>query len=660
MSARAALIVATTVYTDESLSRLRAPAQDADALERVLADPNIGGFEVSRSTDRNTQELKEDFEDFLSGRKPDDVLVVYLTCHGLRNARGNLFFATTNTRKDRLASTGLESSWLLHQLDDCRARQQIVILDCCFSGAFAHGAKGDTEVDVRGQLVGNSRGRAILTASRGTEYSFEGETLSEASPVGSVFTTGLVEGLRTGAADTDADGIISVRDAYQYAFEHVRKSGTEQTPQLWLYGSEGEIPLARNPSEMPLIPLEEDVRQALESRRPYLRIGAVLHLGSQLTVGTPAERSSTRRRLEEVAQHDAPLVAKVARGLLDGRPAAESVSESVSESTSTPVPWLPPTAVQPGKPVMPQPGPRLDEPRVLKRLRRESGHLRTVAISPSGRYLVEGGHDVPVVVHKLRNGEVARTMSIGYGSSTLSFDFEPTEGHQLVVADMAGVIQVWDAASGSTVTHIGHAAGPVHALACSRDVSFVAAAGQSSDIQLFGRQVGKLHALSRHTDTVLGLAFDRSGSLLASAGADGIVVLWDILTLEPIAAPLTEAEGAFHSVAFDPRGSGTIVAVGADARLHVRNWMTDEGLDLRTPHTTQILSAAFRPDGRMLATTDQDGLLVLWDTSGPEYVVDRMYTTHSPVPSVTFSHDGRQLATVTHDNTLRIWDVPGM
>ena len=44
--ARSALIVANYDYTDPGLGQLHAPASDARALEVVLRDPAIGGFEV--------------------------------------------------------------------------------------------------------------------------------------------------------------------------------------------------------------------------------------------------------------------------------------------------------------------------------------------------------------------------------------------------------------------------------------------------------------------------------------------------------------------------------------------------------------------------------------------------------------------------------------
>jgi hypothetical protein len=249
---RLALVVAVTDYLDPSLRQLRAPAGDAADLRDLLADPEIGAFSVTSVINERAQQIRLAIEDFLFDRRPDDLLVVYLSCHGLVDLRRRLYFAARDTRKDRLASSGVEAHWLLEQLEDCRARRQVVILDCCFSGAFARGSKGDDDLGLGERLVGEGRGRVVLTASRGTEYSFEGEPVQgEDAARGSVFTSALVRGIRSGAADTDQDGYISVDDAYTYAFDQVRDAGGSQTPQRWLYGAEGSILLARTPGEPP-------------------------------------------------------------------------------------------------------------------------------------------------------------------------------------------------------------------------------------------------------------------------------------------------------------------------------------------------------------------------------------------------------------------------
>src|SRR5215472_1781601 len=252
---RAALVIATTSYQDPELRQLRAPAHDAQDLAEVLADPGIGGFTVTRVIDANEGQARRALGVFLAGRGVGDVVVVYLSCHGVLDRRNRLYFAAADTVKTQLSSTGIPAAWLLDQLEECRARQQVLILDCCFSGAFAHGSKGDADLDLERRLAGHGRGQAVLTASRAGEYSFEGQALPGAAAVsGSVFTAGLVEGLRTGAADAGGDGYVSVDEAYDYAYRYVQSSGASQTPQRWLSGGEGAIVLALSPAGIAVTP----------------------------------------------------------------------------------------------------------------------------------------------------------------------------------------------------------------------------------------------------------------------------------------------------------------------------------------------------------------------------------------------------------------------
>jgi len=84
---RLALVIAVTDYVDTSLRRLRAPAGDAAELRDLLADPDIGGFSVTSVINEKEQKIRLAIEDFLSDRHPNDLLLVYLSCHGLMDAR---------------------------------------------------------------------------------------------------------------------------------------------------------------------------------------------------------------------------------------------------------------------------------------------------------------------------------------------------------------------------------------------------------------------------------------------------------------------------------------------------------------------------------------------------------------------------------------------
>ncbi|WP_328624438.1 type VII secretion protein EccCb [Streptomyces sp. NBC_00353] len=229
---RIALLIATDGYVDPGLNQLRAPARGAGELEALLRDEAVGRFDFVRTlTNRPKEEIEGEIEALLSNRAPDDLILLYFACHGVRNDADLLFFATMGTDLSRPHTTAIRAD-LIHQLlDACDARTKIVLLDCCYSGLFHRGAPmSSAPVDVEAALVG--RGTFVITASTALEYAYESGQLIQdnARPV-SRFTAAVNEGLSTGLADLDRDGVITPDELYTYVHDAViNQSGPEQTP----------------------------------------------------------------------------------------------------------------------------------------------------------------------------------------------------------------------------------------------------------------------------------------------------------------------------------------------------------------------------------------------------------------------------------------------
>ena len=313
---RLALIVASSDYRDPTLQQLRAPGRDACDLAEVLGDPAIGTFDVRTLIDIPSDRLLRGIAQFCTQAGPSDLVLVYLSCHGVLDDRGRLYYAGIDTDRSLLSATAVAAQWLSEQLDDCRARRQILLLDCCHSGAFAKGSKGDNALALKNRFGG--RGKIVLTASGATEYSFEGTNVV-GEGVRSVFTSAVVNGLRTGQADRDKDGLVTVNDLYQYVYDTVRAAEPRQTPMLWAFGAEGDLLVAYSPRG-PIVepaPLPEDLRLILENPRPVIRESGVKVLAELLDHGQPGLVLTARQTLQRISEEDLSRIAALARAALD-------------------------------------------------------------------------------------------------------------------------------------------------------------------------------------------------------------------------------------------------------------------------------------------------------------------------------------------------------
>src|SRR5919198_5491016 len=144
-SHRQALVVSSSRYADRSLQPLTAPAEDADALAAVLRDPDFGGFRVREIIDQPSWVVAEEVERFFVERNLDDVALFYFSGHGIKDDDGALYFAAMNTKRRFLRSTAVPSDHMVAAMRRCRSRQQVLLLDCCYAGAFSRAmvTKGD-------------------------------------------------------------------------------------------------------------------------------------------------------------------------------------------------------------------------------------------------------------------------------------------------------------------------------------------------------------------------------------------------------------------------------------------------------------------------------------------------------------------------------------
>jgi branched-chain amino acid transport system substrate-binding protein len=248
--AKFALLIGVSEYS-EGLLPIPSAIKDVEAMRRVLEHPDMGAFdEVTVLSNPNKGSIEKAVEDLFSNRQRDDLVLLYFSGHGIKDQSARFYLSTKETGQDQKGdfrrSTALAASKLQEYITDSRSKREVIILDCCFSGAFVQGkgtpAMGEIgEIDIQTALGG--RGRAILTSSSSIEYSFESEDNDL-----SIYTKYLVEGIETGAADKDGDQLISVNELHEYASERVQEAAPAMTPKFYLsLEQEDTIYLAKSP-----------------------------------------------------------------------------------------------------------------------------------------------------------------------------------------------------------------------------------------------------------------------------------------------------------------------------------------------------------------------------------------------------------------------------
>ncbi len=163
------------------------------------------------------------------------------------------------------------------------------------------------------------------------------------------------------------------------------------------------------------------------------------------------------------------------------------------------------------------------------------------------------------------------------------------------------------------------------------------------------------HYLHGHAQPVEAIAWSADEQLLASAGRDGSIVLWDLATRQPYGELLAERREPIWALAFNPVDSWLLAATH---HREILCWDTRSGrLHQRLAgHQDIVLGLAWSPDGATLASTGRDGTIGLWERSGKPRTWLQNPGSGAAV-ALAFRPDSRHLATGAGNGRIHTWDV---
>ena len=339
MSRRVAVLIASSEFPDEpALERLVAPERDVEGMLEVLLAEKGGVFdEVVTLKNQPSQKVRLAINRALRNAGRDDQLLIYYSGHGKLDPTGKLCLAMSDTVLDVLQASSIRIGEIKDFLDASKCKQVMLFLDCCYSGAVGKDFLARGTVDDQLLVAAETSGICIMSAANAVQIAME----SRAEGLG-VFTRHVIEGIKTGCADQNGDGLVTFDELYDYVQKKVIADG-HQRPQRWSFQAEGNLVIARSGNWDELRGrLRAKVLELANSQElPDDMVSAALSLLGVNKSAHTREQSLQLRLLEEFASGKTKL-------------ANFSFAWARSTQTATPLPMVEPEPVEASAPAEPE------------------------------------------------------------------------------------------------------------------------------------------------------------------------------------------------------------------------------------------------------------------------------------------------------------------
>jgi WD40 repeat protein/serine/threonine protein kinase len=305
-------------------------------------------------------------------------------------------------------------------------------------------------------------------------------------------------------------------------------------------------------------------------------------------------------------------------------------------------------------------------------LRGHTDKVFSVAFSPDGRQLVSAGQDRTVRLWDVAGAREIRTLD---GHTETVFAAVLGGDGLLVSGSFDGTVRIWDARTGAPVHTQQGPEAQARALALSADGKFLVTGSIATPFEVWlwdvrhveeGPRLEKRRPpLEEHDSPAFGVAFSPDGKHVATAGADGKLIVWDAATSrKQIALERPGNRVRPWAVAFHP--DGRHLAAGYSGKdLLIWDWADPKKEPVVLPgptesgHTEDVHSVAYSPEGRWLASASWHEVII-WDAATHKEV-RRLGGFLGLIWSVAWSPGPDRLLAVgggrAHFGLVELWDM---
>lgn len=256
-------------------------------------------------------------------------------------------------------------------------------------------------------------------------------------------------------------------------------------------------------------------------------------------------------------------------------------------------------------------------------------------------------------------------LSLNHALSNLSSPKEVS----IVSSDASGEIKLWNIKGEQIDPPLPRQSGYIINIAFSHDGKLLAATSTSGEVQVWNLKNKSKKVIGNHTGGVHAVVFNKENTLLASVGKDSLIRLWQISGKNRLSLPYLNANNftvnpskTITIIGLDLHPTQDLIAYAGNNDYNVRlwKWNTDRKPTIIGSHNVAVNDVKFSPDGLLLATASNDGLIKIWSITNQREnieLVAEIQAHNLGTYSMAFSQKGDFLASSGADGIVKVWNL---
>jgi WD40 repeat protein len=217
-----------------------------------------------------------------------------------------------------------------------------------------------------------------------------------------------------------------------------------------------------------------------------------------------------------------------------------------------------------------------------------------------------------------------------------------------------GEVRMWDAATGK-VKHVIQQSRGIRSVCWSPDGKTFVIGGYAGDLRFFDAGTAKLQHEANLGTNIEGVAITSDGTRLVATLGSGSIKVFELPSREEIHMIKSAHKGGIWGMCLSPDGK-LLATAGKDNFVRVFDLTSFEKL-YETRHPGETNGVAFTPDNQHLLSGCTDSVIRVFDMKSGRQVGELKGHEGGSVTDLQFSSDGKLLASSGNDSTVRLWNT---